>query len=85
MATMNSVAGVLASRVIWATPPKMKSVMLRTGIPRAKATTLWASSWASTDAKKTSAVAPASSQPKAPVDIPSDNRKVNMKKTRNHV
>ena len=46
----------------FAAPPKMKSVMLVTRTPKRLATRAWLSSWASTLAKKSRLVAPATTQ-----------------------
>ncbi len=53
----NSVFAVFGSSVIWETPPKMKRVMLRTGISLDRAYTEWASSCRSTETKRSRLVA----------------------------
>ncbi len=55
-ATANSLPGVGSSPSISATPPNMKSVMPRTRTPNRRATTAWASSWVTRQAKKDAAV-----------------------------
>ncbi len=52
MAIWNSSPGSSLSWPMLATPPKMKRVMLRTGIPFDWAVNEWPSSWASTEAKR---------------------------------
>jgi len=58
----NSAAAVAGSRPIRAKPPKMNSVILRTGNPSRRATTECPSSWVTTDAKKRMVVATAVTQ-----------------------
>ncbi len=62
MAMRNSVPGFPGSWVSWDTPPKMNRVIALTCMPAACATRLWASSWASTEAKKRILVIAAMSQ-----------------------
>ena len=49
--------GLVASDSIVETPPNSHSVMPRTGMPWARATNEWASSWTSTETKNSSAAA----------------------------
>ncbi|MDP2932443.1 MAG: hypothetical protein Q8O05_08125, partial [Chloroflexota bacterium] len=51
-AIRNSSRGDLGSWVISETPPKINRVIDRTGMPMDWATTLWLSSWARTEPKK---------------------------------
>ena len=62
MATTNSVSGWRASSAKWETPPNINSVIPVTGIPLRTATTLWESSWASTDTKNSTVVSMAINQ-----------------------
>ncbi len=48
-AIWNSMPGLVGSRSILETPPKMNSVILFTGNPRLRATSEWASSCKSTE------------------------------------
>ena len=57
IAMRNSALALGGSAPIWATPPKMNNVMLRTGTLNRKATTECPSSWSSTLAKSMIAVA----------------------------
>ena len=50
-AIKNSCVAVAASRLIREIPPKMKSVIDSTGMRYSLATTVWLSSWKTTDAK----------------------------------
>lgn len=55
MAIRNSAPAEVGSRSILETPPNRNRVIRRTGIPRAFATSEWASSWARTELKNNSA------------------------------
>src|SRR3990172_11602709 len=55
-AMTNSVDGFFASPARFETPPKMKRVIERTPSPRDLATSEWASSWTTTEAKRRIAV-----------------------------
>src|SRR3990172_4020961 len=55
-AMTNSVDGFFASPARFETPPKMKRVIERTSSPRDLATSEWASSWTTTEAKRRIAV-----------------------------
>ncbi len=54
MAIRNSSPALRLSVLVWAIPPNRKNVIRWTGIPRAMATTEWASSWARRETKNSS-------------------------------
>ena len=59
-AIQNSAFGLSESRSSVATPPKMKSTIERTGIPKRSAVSAWPNSCSSTEPKsKTAEIAPA--------------------------